>query len=158
MTVSHDERALARQLAQVRKVRRKEAKQARPKNLKADRGRVRDTAHLAYVRRLPCVATYVETGRLVYGCQAAHLRLNSAAHGKTEGGQRKPSDQWVAPLSAEQHRIQGDVKGERQFWGDLGVDPFDLCQRLYAVSGDIEAGETIIKQARRMGPETPHDH
>ena len=86
MTVSHDERALARQLAQVRKVRRKEAKQARPKNLKADRG------------------------------------------------------------------------GERGFWSALGIDPIALAERIHAVSGDIEAGETIIKQARRMGPETPNDH
>lgn len=112
---------------------------------KKHRGRERDSAHLAFIRRLPCVATWVETGRLEYGCQAAHLRLSSAAHGKVEGGQRKPSDRWVTPLSAEQHRIQGEVKGEPRFWGDLGIDPFDLCQRLYAVSGDVPAAVEIIR-------------
>jgi hypothetical protein len=118
---------------------------------KADRGRERDNGHLAFVRRLPCVATYIETGQLLYGCQAAHLRLSSAAHGKTEGGQRKPSDCWVTPLSPEQHRIQGEVKGETRFWGDLGLDPFDLCKRLYAVSGDEAAAITVIRSYRGAG-------
>lgn len=156
MTVSHDERALARQLAQVGKVRRKEAKQARPKNLKADRGRERDTAHLAYIRRLPCVATFVETGRLVYGCQAAHVRL--VREGKPGAMGVKPSDKYTLPLTPEMHDRQTNRGGERGFWSALGIDPIALAERIHAVSGDIEAGETIIKQARRMGPETPHDH
>jgi len=111
-----------------------------------------DNAHLAWIRRLPCVATYVSTGRLVYGCQAAHLRLSSARHGKTDPGmQRKPDDMWTTPLSPEQHRIQGDVKGEARFWGDLGVDPFLLCQRLHAVSGDDAAGLEVIRSLRSGG-------
>lgn len=109
-----------------------------------------DNAHLAWIRRLPCVATYVETGKLVYGCQAAHLRMSSARHGKADPGMgRKPDDMWVTPLSPEQHRIQGDVKGETWFWGDLGVDPFSLCQRLHAVSGDDAAGLAVIRSLRR---------
>lgn len=44
-------------------------------------------------------------------------------------------------------------------WSHIpSIDPIALAERIHAVSGDIEAGETIIKQARRMGPETPHDH
>lgn len=125
--------------------RKRDVTATRARGGKASRGRIIDRAHLAWVRRLPCVATYVETGRLAYGCQAAHLRLSSAVHGKRHpGGQVKPDDRWVTPLSAEQHRIQGEVKGEGRFWSDLNIDPFDLCQRLYAVSGDDEAGLQVI--------------
>lgn len=135
--------------ARVRRDARNRAKAERPKSPKAHRGRERDNAHLAFIRRLPCVATFVETGRLVYGSQAAHLRLNSALHAKTEGGQRKPSDRWVTPLSPEQHRIQGEVKGETRFWGDLGVDPFALCIDIYAVSGDEPAALKVIQSLTR---------
>ena len=76
--------------ARVRRDARNRAKAERPKSSKAHRGRERDNAHLAFIRRLPCVATFVETGRLVYGCQAAHLRLNSALHGKTEAASGSP--------------------------------------------------------------------
>lgn len=150
--VTAQERAILRKAAEIKRAKNRETRMkiaaARKPGGKASRGRERDNAHLAFIRRLPCVATFIETGRLVYGCQAAHLRLQSAAHGKTEGGQRKPSDCWVTPLSAEQHRIQGDVKGEPRFWADLGVDPFELCKALYAVSGDEAAALKIIQALR----------
>lgn len=145
-----DQRKVIQQAKLIQRTARQQATRARPKSPKADRGRERDNAHLAFIRRLPCVATFIETGRLVYGCQAAHLRLQSAAHGKTEGGQRKPSDCWVTPLSPEQHRIQGEVKGEVRFWSDLGVDPFALCQRLHSVSGDEAQALAIIRSHGRI--------
>lgn len=150
--VTAQERAILRKAAEIKRTKNREtrmriAAQRKPGG-KADRGRERDNAHLAFVRRLPCVATYVETGELVYGCQAAHLRLSSAAHSKAEGGQRKPSDCWVTPLSPEQHRIQGDVKGETKFWNDLNVDPFELCQRLYEASGKDDAAIAVIRSLR----------
>lgn len=151
--VTAQERAILRKAAEITRAKNRERRQKikadRKPGGKQHRGRERDNAHLAFVRRLPCVATYIETGRLVYGCQAAHLRLQSAAYGKTEGGQRKPSDCWVTPLSAEQHRIQGEVKGEVRFWGDLGVDPFVLCQRLHSVSGDEAQALAIIRSYGR---------
>lgn len=150
--VTAQERAILRKAAEIKRAKNRETRMriaaARKPGGKASRGRERDNAHLAFIRRLPCVATYVETGQLVYGCQAAHLRMSSAAHGKAGGGQRKPSDCWVTPLSAEQHRIQGDVKGEPRFWGDLGIDPFSLCQSLYAVSGDEVRAVEIIRSLR----------
>lgn len=111
-----------------------------------------DNAHLAWIRRLPCIAAYVTTGRMVYGCQAAHLRMSSARHGKSDPGMgRKPDDMWTLPLTPEAHRIQGDVKGEARFWRDLGVDPFTLCQRLHAYSGDDAAGHDVIRTLRAQG-------
>ena len=127
----------------------KRSKSFKPSGEGQRQPRVRDNGHLAFIRRLPCVATYARTGAFIYGCQAAHLRMSSAAHGKPNpGGQRKPDDRWVTPLSAEQHRIQGDVMGEPRFWSDLGIDPFDLCTRLFAVSGDEAAAVAIIRSLR----------
>jgi hypothetical protein len=113
---------------------------------KKDRGRQRDTAHLAYVRRLPCVATYLETGRFVYGCQAAHVRM--VREGKPGAMGVKPSDKYALPMTPEQHDRQTNRGGERGFWAALNFDPIPLCEALHAVSGDIEAGERIIRQAR----------
>lgn len=127
MTVSHDERALARQLAQVRKVRRTEAKQARPKNLKADRGRVRDTAHLAYLRRQPCACC----GRPAPS-DAAHIRMASLERGKVPTGmQVKPSDRFAVPLNRACHERQHSMS-EARFWRSVGLDPFEIADRLYA--------------------------
>lgn len=130
MTVSHDERALARQLAQVRKVRRTEAKQARPKNLKADRGRERDTAHLAYIRRQPCEVRH--KGGCSGPVQAAHIRYRDARYPNSAGGQVKNHDRHCNPLCAEHHRIQGDVMAERPFWAWAGLDPYETAARHYA--------------------------
>lgn len=121
---------------------RKADKKARPKSEKADRGRARDNAHLAFIRRLPCVASFIRTGRLEYGCQAAHVRM--VRDGKPGGMGVKPSDKWTVPLSAEAHDEQTNRGGERGFWAALGVDPINLAERLYAVSGDTDAALKVI--------------
>jgi len=128
----------------------KRSRSFRPEGEGQRQPRVHDTAHLQFIRRLPCVATYVRTGAFIYGCQAAHLRMSSAAHGKPNpGGQRKPDDRWVTPLSPEQHRIQGDVMGEPRFWSDLKINPFDLCEALYRATGDEAAAVAVIRACRR---------
>jgi len=37
--------------------------------------------------------------------EAAHLRMASAAYGKSSGLNRKPEDRWVLPLCADDHRL-----------------------------------------------------
>lgn len=133
---------------------------------KKHRGRERDPAHLAYIRRLPCVATFVETGRLVYGCQAAHVRM--VREGKPGAMGVKPSDKYALPLTPEMHDRQTNRGGERGFWAGLNIDPIALSLSLHAVSGDLEAGERIVRDLPAMPPdppvpieqtqETPHDH
>ena len=147
MTLTASERAIQRQYDEIRRKHRREAKQARPKSPKADRGRERDPAHLAYIRRLPCVATFVETGRLVYGCQAAHVRM--VREGKPGAMGVKPSDKYTLPLSPEQHDRQTNRGGERGFWAGLNIDPIALSLALHAVSGDLEAGERIVRGVGR---------
>ena len=140
-------RAARAVIAKANKERRKA--RPRPPKIKADRGRVRDNAHLAFIRRLPCVATYVETGRVVFGFDAAHVRFADSHAGKAfTGTQRKPDDCWTVPLTREAHERQHGGS-ERAFWVGLGVDVLDLCRRLYAASGDDAAGLQIITSLRK---------
>lgn len=143
---------------------RQEAKAAKPGRLfspgfKRDRSlkpsgegqrqpRVRDTAHLQFIRRLPCVATYARTGAQVFGCDAAHVRFGDPARGKRHTGMaEKPDDKWCVPLTRAAHTEQHG-QSERAFWSALGIDPIALCEALYAVSGDEAAAVQIIRGGR----------
>lgn len=119
--------------------RRKEAKAARPRSPKADRGRVRDNPHLAFIRRLPCACC-----RKPGPNDAAHLRVADAARGKPYTGKGvKPDDKWSSPLCRACHERQHSGS-EAAFWSALFIDPIILCKRLYAVSGDYDAGVAVI--------------
>lgn len=39
-------------------------------------------------------------------------------------------------------------EGPARFWPALGLDPFDLARRLWIASGERQAGERLIRQAR----------
>lgn len=158
--LTEEERAAVRTgkaiTARLAKERRQRVKAARPAE-KRNRGRVRDAAHLAFIRRLPCVATWVETGVMAYGCQAAHVRL--VREGKPGAMGVKPSDKWSLPLTPEMHDRQTNRGGERGFWSALGVDPIDLAARIHAVSGDAPAAVQIIRDLRtaNQDQELPND-
>jgi hypothetical protein len=100
--------------------------------------RVTDNAHLAFIRRLPCVACGASP------CDAAHVRFGDAARGKINAGmQRKPDDSWTLPLDRRCHERQHSGN-ERAFYEALGIDALALCEALYAVSGDLEKGRALI--------------
>lgn len=120
----------------------------RPSGEGQRRPRVRDTGHLQFIRRLPCVATYARTGALVFGCDAAHVRFGDPQRGKRHTGMaEKPDDSWVVPLTRAEHTAQHG-QSERAYWQALGIDPIDLCIRLYAASGDEAAAIQIIRGGR----------
>jgi hypothetical protein len=101
--------------------------------------RVRDPDYCAWIAKGPCVACYTLTGRARRGVHVAHLRMACIALGKRETGKaEKPSDEWTLPLCPGHHvdwpEAQHQV-GEVKFWAALGIDPFDLCQRLRAAYG-----------------------
>lgn len=99
-----------------------------------ERGRKRDEAHLALVRQLPCIST----GRMDR-VEAAHLRFSEDAFGKVgPGHSAKPSDEWVLPLTHEEHMRQHDM-GEREFWAELGIEPLKIAQQLYGISSALRA-------------------
>jgi hypothetical protein len=100
----------------------------------------KEATHLAAIRQLPCVRCRKPAG------EAAHLRMSDQRLGKTNPGiGRKPPDRWCTPLCHGCHMYQHSI-GERRFWSRLPVDPFALCQRLYAVSPDVEAMTRIVME------------
>lgn len=104
-----------------------------------DTASFKDEAHLAFIRKLPSVISGV------YGCEAAHIRAGSARHNKKRTGKgQKSSDCWTLPLTTSEHREQ-HAMNEMEFWRQHGIDPFVLASRLYEVSGDVAAGEQIIR-------------
>lgn len=128
MPYDADERAVLDAARRIKARERKEAKAARPKSPKADRGRERDNGYLAFLRRQPCAC----------GCgavapsDAAHIRMASPERGKFPTGmQVKPSDRFAVPLNRICHMNQHGMN-EARFWSVRGRDPFAIADRLYA--------------------------
>jgi hypothetical protein len=110
---------------------------------KKKRPRKENEDHLKWIRTLPCL---VSGKRPV---DAAHVRYADPRYGKREvGGQEKPDDRWAVPLHRSEHDKQhsGD---ERSYWSVLGIDPCQVALALSGMSGDDEAAEVILLEARR---------
>lgn len=107
----------------------------------------KDEAHLAFIRKLPCVVTGFSP------VDPAHIRAGSPLHNKkATGAGQKPSDCWVVPLHRSAHDAQHNSGDELGWWRGHGIDPFELAIRLYEVSGDLERGRQIILDARKETP------
>ena len=88
--------------------------------------RVRDEAHLDYIRSLACCICGDDTAT-----EAAHIRTSSPTHGKRHTGlSEKPSDCWTVPLCGKCHREQHAFGNELQWWASKGIDPFILAMNL----------------------------
>jgi hypothetical protein len=98
----------------------------------------KDDAYLAMVRQCPCLDCAQDPAG-----EACHLRMSSATHGKKGGMGKKPDDKWVLPLCREHHERQHKI-GERQFWYELGINPFLAAKRLYAKRGDLVAMRAVV--------------
>ena len=101
-------------------------------------GMTNDPAYLAMVRQCPCL----DCGMDPCG-EAAHVRIQSAAHGKRGGIGKKPADRWAVSLCHSCHMEQHKV-GELLFWHRIGLSPLAVCERLYAQRGDIVAMRAVI--------------
>lgn len=103
-------------------------------------------AHLEYIR---CLSSLIRGDGSV---EAAHIRYADALYAKRITGMaEKPSDCWVIPLAHAVHMSQHAAGDERKWWADEGINPLIVAALLFAHSGDIEAGETIIRNARSLG-------
>lgn len=103
-----------------------------------------DEKHLQFIRGLPCIRCFNDTGT-----EAAHLRRSDARIGfKNPGVAAKPDDRFVTPLCSRCHRLQHQI-GENAFWKD--GDPLLVALALYSISGDHYAGDKIIQAAFRSG-------
>jgi hypothetical protein len=99
----------------------------------------RRAQHLVFVRQLPCVAC----GKAAPS-EAAHVRSGSDG-----GAGMKPSDRYSVSLCTSCHALQHEF-GELTFWSALRIDPLNAALRLWAVSGDIQAGERVVFRARQQ--------
>jgi len=109
--------------------RRKAAKAARPKSPKASRGRERNNAYLAWLRRQPCVARHMG------GCdgpvEACHIRTPDPSRGKPLTGMGvKPDDRWSVSMCRGHHVAQHGMN-ERAFWSAIRRDPFTTAEGLF---------------------------
>jgi hypothetical protein len=107
--------------------------------------RVKNDAHLAFIRNLYCVSCGDDTST-----EAAHLRSDNLEYGKRSTGMaEKPDDCWTLPLCGKCHRVQHSGN-EANFWANLGINPWVLALSLFAASGDYDlAHEVISRQVRR---------
>ena len=106
-------------------------------------------AHLKFIRRCPCCICGGEPS------EAAHVRFSDAKTGKVSAVGQKPGDEWTVPLCARCHREGPQAQhksGEYGWWMAHRINPIELARRLFAVSPDIERGESIARQARRLAP------
>ncbi len=110
---------------------------------------VRDERHLAWIRTLPSVISGL------YGCEAAHVSYADRRYGKPERAKgKKTGDDFTLPLTPDEHQHGPDAQhkcksgGEREWWMKHGIDATALASRLWAVSGDTDAGLEVISQAR----------
>ena len=102
----------------------------------------RDPVYLELIRQCPCLNCGLDPAGV-----AAHIRYQSAVHGKREGMSRKPNDKFAVPLCASCHTdgIKAQHKiGERAFWSGVGIDPLLLCDRLYPKRGDLLAMRAAV--------------
>lgn len=113
--------------------------------LRQRRPRQKDEKHLSFIRRLPCVLCGGHS-------EAAHIRYGDPRHDKRPtGAGERPSDCYVLPLCPAHHRLTNEAQhesGERAWWAGHGIDPIPLALALHGASGDVEAGEAIIRRAR----------
>lgn len=118
----------------------KRAPEDQPRTRRSDAGR--DQNHLANIRQLPCLCCGMEPAG-----EAAHVRMASAAFGKSSGMQKTPDDKWALPLCGDDHREAVNAQhkmSELQFWGRLGINPMLAAVRLHAVADDLVAMKMVI--------------
>lgn len=105
------------------------------------RPRVKNSAHLDFIRALPCCCCGDNTST-----EAAHIRTGNLAYGKRNtGGAEKPSDEWTLPLCGKHHREQHNGS-EAGFWSAQGINPYVLAMSLYLRSGDYEMATVILER------------
>lgn len=122
---------------------RKAQRQARPKReqrvehkpdpVKANRGRVRDNAFLAFLRRQPCCVGPLMRDPCEGRTDPAHLRFTDRSVGRVNPGMgRKSDDRWCLPLCRKHHDAQHAYGNEAKWWAQVvGADPNALAVAFY---------------------------
>lgn len=125
-----EQRAIIAEADRIQRKARREAKAARPKSPKADRGRERDNGFRQYIRRQPCEARHLG------GCSGPvqHAHVSYRVHGiaNSFGRSVKNHDRHGNPLCDGHHKMQHDMGDERAFWSLLGKDAYETAAAHFA--------------------------
>lgn len=115
-------------------------------NPKADRGRIRDNAYLAYLRRQTCCVGPLLGDRCEGPTDPAHLRFSDFKVGRINPGKgRKSDDRWCLPVCRKHHDSQHAHGNERAWWSDVvRADPNALAVATYAA---FLAGEELSEKS-----------
>jgi len=133
-----------------RKASSQRSKAPRPTAKGQRRPRMRDHGYLAWLRRSPCLAGLIEGG-CEGPIQACHLRMSIP--GRPNPGLANKSDDRFAWPGCVHHHIEDQHRAsEAAFFRRLGVDPFALCEALYAAFKEgEEPARAIVGYLGREG-------
>lgn len=123
----------------------KRPRETRPRKNGFGRARQQNPSYLELIRQCPCLKCGLDGFS-----EAAHVRQNSAAHGKRQALGQKPDDQWSLPLCAGCHRLDDDSQhrlGEETFWHRLGISPLLVCEKLHAAAPDLVRMRAVVVRA-----------
>ena len=62
----------------------------------------------------------------------------------------KPDDKFTVPLCVSHHSEQHAWGDERGWWMKYEIDPIKVALALYAVTGNHERGEMIVRSCREQ--------
>ena len=85
--------------------------------------RVRDKEHLRYVASQPCLL-----------CSAIPSDAHHVRFAQPRAMGRKVGDEFTVPLCRAHHRELHHSGNEAAWWHDMGIDPIDIAQQLWAES------------------------
>jgi hypothetical protein len=159
--LTKEDRDLVAKAHAIKAKKRKEAKAARPRQvapirtdrsdsaLRERRPRLRDNGYLAFIRRLPCLATARRDGAVAFGCDAAHVRSSYPEPGWPHTGRgEKPDDVRTVPLTRAAHEEQHG-QNERAWWSAMNLYPPAVCARLrHAYEAGEDGTSAILEIAR----------
>lgn len=101
--------------------------------------------HIRWVKSLPCLIEGVRA----LDVDPCHIRYGDPTYGKAAAGAgEKSHDQYSVPMRRKHHDAQHQ-NNEREWWAARGIDPLEVAAKLWAASGNDEAGELIIANARK---------
>ncbi len=98
--------------------------------------RIRNKAHLAFVRTLPCVKCFLEDQ-----IEAHHLTL-----GVNNAMARKAGDDCCLSLCRKHHFFL-HAHGEFSFWSGLPERALELAKKIFDITGNRDKAIELIKEA-----------
>ena len=105
--------------------------------------------HQAFIRALPCVVCG-KPAPSECACVRFHPGIGLPVSDPYLLPLCGPATVWDDSCHSRKHFL-----GAARFWSGLGIDPLSLAVRMWRVSGDVEAGERVVRRARLMIAATP---